>query len=71
MTDYYMLNTVLGKIKVIIGINKFDDTKILIDTDNKLTDKVTLKNALMLKLCVIKNGDKFYLQIFLGEALVI
>ena len=31
MVDDYMLGKVLGKIKEIIGIEKFDDTKISID----------------------------------------
>ena len=29
----------------IIGIEKFDDTKILIDIDNKLPDDITLKKC--------------------------
>ena len=33
----------LGKIKEIIGIEKFDNTEILIDTDDKLPDDITLK----------------------------
>ena len=33
----------LHKIKKIIGIEKFDKTKILIDKDNKLPDNITLK----------------------------
>lgn len=32
-----MLNKVLNKIKEIIGIEKFDDTTILIDIDNTLS----------------------------------
>ena len=36
MIIYYMLNKVLYKIKEIIRIEKFHDTKILIDTDDKL-----------------------------------
>ena len=43
-----MLDNVLDKIKEIIGIEKFDDTKILIDTDGKLPSDITLK-----KCCVI------------------
>ena len=34
MVDEYMLNKILDKIKVIIGIECFDNTKILIDTDD-------------------------------------
>ena len=41
----YMLDKVLYKIKVIIGIKKFDDTKIFIDTDNKLPDEIALKTC--------------------------
>ena len=36
-----MLDKVLDKIKETIGLVKFDDTKILIDTDDKLTDYIT------------------------------
>ena len=53
----------------IVGIEKFDDTKILIDIDNKFPDDITLKNVVVLMTCVIKEGNRFYPQIFL-EALV-
>ena len=52
-----------------IGIEKIDDTKILIDADDKLSDDITLKNDVILMTCVIKDGDKFYQQLFLEEAL--
>ena len=39
---------VLGKIKMIKGIQKFDYTKILFNTDDKLADEVTLKNVVIL-----------------------
>ena len=32
MFDYYMLDKVLDKITKLIGIEKFEDTKLLIDT---------------------------------------
>ena len=35
-----MLDKVLGKIKEIIGIGKFDGTKILISTDGKLLNDI-------------------------------
>ena len=35
-----ILNKVLDKIKEIVGIENIDDTKILIDTDNQLTDYI-------------------------------
>ena len=40
------------------------------DTDNKLADEVSLKNVVVLILCVTKDDDKFYSQQFLEEALV-
>ena len=36
MVNNYILDKVLDKVKEIIGILKFDDTKILIKTDDKL-----------------------------------
>ena len=44
----YMLNKESDQIKKIIGIEKLDDTKILIDMDDKLPDDITLKNVVML-----------------------
>ena len=71
MIDGYMLNKVLDNPKEIIGIKKFDDTKILIDTDEKLTDDISLKNVVILMTCVIKDDSKFYPQIFFKEALFV
>ena len=67
--DINILDKVLVKIKIKIGIGKFDDTKKLIDTDNKLADKITLKNIVILISCVIKDDDNFYPKLFLEEAL--
>ena len=39
------------------------------NTDDKLPDYITLKNVMILITCVIKDGTKFYPQIFLDEAL--
>ena len=64
-----MLNKSLGKIKEIINIEKFDESKVLIDTDDKLPDDITLKSVVITY--VIKNGGKFYPQIFLEEALIV
>ena len=69
MIDYYMLDGVLDKVKMIIGIEKLDDAKILIITDNKFAYEVALKNIVILILCVSKDGDKFYLQRFSEESL--
>ena len=63
------MDKVLVKIKIKIGIGKFDDTKKLIDTDNKLADKITFKNIVILISCVIKDDDNFYPKLFLEEAL--
>ena len=60
-----MLNKVLNKIKMLKGIERFNSTKILIDTDNKLADEVTLENVVILISRIIKDDDKFYLQLFL------
>ena len=56
-----ILGKVLGKIEMVKDREKFDDAKILVDTDDKMLDEVTLKNILILILCVIKDKyDKFY-----------
>ena len=65
-----MLDKVPEKIKMIICIQIFDNTKILTGTDNKLADEVTLKNFVILISFVIKDDDKFYPQLFLKELLV-
>ena len=43
MVEDYMLDKVLGKIKMIMGTKKIDDTKNLMKTDVKLPDDITLK----------------------------
>ena len=48
MLDDSILDKLSAKIKEIRNIEKFDDIKILIDTDNKLADEVTLKNVVTL-----------------------
>ena len=45
MVDNYMLDKLMGKIKNVFGIEKFDDTKILINTDSKLLVDITLKKC--------------------------
>ena len=72
MTDDYILDNVLDKIKEIIRIEKFDDTGIFTATNDKLLDDVTFKNVVVLAKYVIKDDDKFYSQIlFLDEAVFI
>ena len=68
MVDDYTLDKVLDKNNR-IDIGKFDDTKILIDTDDKLPDDVTLKNAVILMTCFIRDDDRFHPQLFLEETL--
>ena len=70
MINDTILDKVLDKIKEVIGIDRFDDTKILIDTDGKLQNHITLKIVVMLMTYVIIDSDQFYLQLFLEEALV-
>ena len=62
-----MLDKVLLKIKEIVGTEKFHDTTILIDTDDKPPHDVTLKNVVILITYVIKDGEKLYQQLFLAE----
>ena len=59
MTDDFVLDKVLFKIKDIICIGKFKNTKRLIDTNNKLPDNITFKNVMILMTCVLKDDDKF------------
>ena len=69
MVNDYMLDNIFAKIKETIGIVKFDDTKILIDSDEKLLNYVNLKNVVILITCIIKDDAKSYPQIFLEEVL--
>ena len=69
MVDHYVLPKVLDKIKKIIGIEHFDNNKILIDTNDELLDNITSKNVILMA-CVIKDDYKFYPQLFLQEALL-
>ena len=43
MVDDYILDKVLGKIKKIMNTEKIDNTVILVDTDGKLPDDITLE----------------------------
>ena len=71
MVDDYTLDKVLDKFKK-IDIEKLDDIRILIDTDDKLPDDITFKNVILmtcLMICIIKDGDKLYPQLFFKEML--
>ena len=71
MVGPYMLDTVLDRIKEIIGIEEFDHTKILVDADDKLPENNTSKNIMILTTCIKKDDGKFYSQLFLEEALLL
>ena len=62
LVDDFMLDKVLHKIKE-MGIEKFVDTKILIDTDNTLPDDITLKNIMFI-MDVIKKMINFVFNYF-------
>ena len=64
------MDKVLNKTNEVKSIEKFDDTIILIETDDKFPDDITLKYVVILITCVIKIGGKFYPQLFSEEALV-
>ena len=66
--DDHMINEALDKIKK-MDIEKFDDSKILIDMDDKF--QIILLSVVILMICVIKDNDKYCPQIFLGEILYI
>ena len=52
------IDKVLGEIKERIEIENFDDTEILIFTNNKLPNYITFKNVVILMTCVTKDDDK-------------
>ena len=58
------LDKILAKIKKIIGIERFDDTKIWIEIDDKLPGDVTLKNVVILITCVIKDEAKVHPKLY-------
>ena len=55
---------------MVVGIAKFDNAEISINSHDKLCVEVTLKSVVILTLCFIKDDDKFYAQVLLEEALV-
>ena len=67
IVDDNILDKLLDIIKKIIGIEKFDDTKTLIETNDILPDVITLKNIVILITCILKNNDKFHPELFLEE----
>ena len=70
LVDDYMLRKVLEKIKEILGIEKYDDINILIDT-RWIVRRFYCKNVVILITCVVKDNGKFCAQIFLEETLLL
>ena len=68
MVHDYTVDKTLDKIKR-IRIEKRDNIKAFIDTDDKLIANVTSKTAVKIMACVVKYCNKYYLQLFLEEAL--
>ena len=62
MVDGYILDRVLKTRLKKLGIKKLFDTKILIKTDDKSPDGITLKNVLIFITHIIKDGDRFNSQ---------
>ena len=54
-----MLNEILDKINLVIAIEAFDNTNILIDTNDKLPDHISLKDVIILITCIIKDNDLY------------
>ena len=59
MVDDCMLDNVKTQ-AIIIGIEQFENTKILIDADVTLPVDITFKNVAILMSCVIEEDNKFY-----------
>ena len=66
-----MQDKVLNKVKETKDVEKFDYTRVVIDTDDKLPDDIILKNFAILITCNMKDDDKFYPEILLQEALLL
>ena len=71
MVSEYIPGKALDKIKETVCIERFDDIKILIDTDDKFPEYITFKNVVILMACVVKHDGKLHSQMFLEEALFV
>ena len=60
MIDYNILGKVVDNVKETKGIGKFDETKTLIETDDKLPGDITLNIVVVLIQRVIKTSDQIY-----------
>ena len=59
MVEDYIQHRALSRIKVIVSTLEFDNTEILVDTDDKLPDNIMHKNVLILMTCIIKDDGNF------------
>ena len=70
MIDDNILDKVLGKIKKIKDIGKFDDIRFWLIQMISCQMILLCTNVVVSITCVIKDGDKFYPQLFWEETLV-
>ena len=70
MVNDYIQDKVSYKVKETIGIVKFDETKFLIDTDDKFLDFITLKNVAILITYIMKDDGKSYPHILFERAFI-
>ena len=59
MVEDYIQHRALSRIKVTVSIEEFDNTEILVDTDDKLPDNIMHKNVLILMTRIIKVDGNF------------
>ena len=59
MVEDYIQHRALSRIKVIVSIEEFDNTEILVDIDDKLPDNIMHKNVLILMTRIIKDDGNF------------
>ena len=54
-----ILTDVIDRVGRLIVIDKFEDFKVLIDSDEGLPGELDLKKVLFLNTCIIKDGKSF------------
>ena len=69
MVKNHVLNEVINRIKEIIDTGEFDNTKILVDTDDILPDDIALKSVVIWVTCVEKGDGKIYPKLSLEKVL--
>lgn len=67
----YMLGKLLDQIRERIGLDKFGDFEIVMETDNIFADNIILKSIFTLISWVISDDDHSFSQINLGESLAV